>query len=691
MATEIQFKSFTTSEWTTNQGLLGNVPILINGEVGYESDTGKFKIGDGTNIWSALSYFQSGAGSSGNSFETISVPSGTSPVADSSTDTLTLSAGTGITITGNSSTDTITIASTITDTNTTYDLTSTGTSTASINLVPSSGATDSVTITGSGATSISHSTGAITVSSTDTDTTYTLASGTNNGTLKLTPSSGSVQDNIAVTGLGTAAFSATTAYISSTLMTTLGDTIYGGASGASTRLAGPTTNGTYVLTSVPSASVSVAPSWALASGLTVSSATTATKSTNLVGGNSTTLLGSIPYQSNTDTTTLLGPNTTTTRNFLRQIGNGTNGAAPTWDTLVDGDIPTALTGKSYNGLTLTSTTGTFTLTSAKTFAVQNTMTLSSSADGNNLNIGSGGTLGTGAFATIANYAALSGATFTGNIAINNGTSTAITTTGTTAAIFNTGATTLNVGGAGTTISLGATTGTTTINNGLVLAAGTSSKAPLTLTSGTSLTSATAGSVEYDGITTYATPNNGGRAVDMLGHYYTVGSGITIDSATTTASILDAATLGITVAAGTTYELELVATAQHTFGTSTTATTSAGFTITTVTGAPNATFTYQFRYGSNLTGNTTATADNVVLKNNTGSHVQLVGSAITTGSRWIFFMAKGLVRVTGTGTVKIYPSITQSVTGNTVAIQQNSYFKLTPIGNTTNPLIVGNWS
>ena len=71
-----------------------------------------------------------------------------------------------------------------TDTNTTYDLTSTGTTTASINLVPSSGATDSVTITGSGATSVSHSAGAITISSTDTNTfptTWTWTDGTTSG------------------------------------------------------------------------------------------------------------------------------------------------------------------------------------------------------------------------------------------------------------------------------------------------------------------------------------------------------------------------------------------------------------------------------------------------------------------------------------------------------------------------------
>lgn len=74
------------------------------------------------------------------------------------------------------------------------------------------------------------------------------------------------------------------------------------------------------------------------SGSCTGNSATATKSTNLIGGNSTTLLGSIPYQSNTDTTTLLGPNTTTTKKFLRQTGTGTNGAAPAWDTVVKSDI-----------------------------------------------------------------------------------------------------------------------------------------------------------------------------------------------------------------------------------------------------------------------------------------------------------------------------------------------------------------
>jgi hypothetical protein len=49
-------------------------------------------------------------GSGTNTFATISTPGGTSPVADSTTDTLTLAQGAGITIVGDSGTDTITIA-----------------------------------------------------------------------------------------------------------------------------------------------------------------------------------------------------------------------------------------------------------------------------------------------------------------------------------------------------------------------------------------------------------------------------------------------------------------------------------------------------------------------------------------------------------------------------------------------------
>jgi hypothetical protein len=68
----------------------------------------------------------------------------------------------------------------------------------------------------------------------------------------------------------------------------------------------------------------------------------------------------------------------------------------------------------------------------------------------------------------ADSPSFAGATLTGNLAINNGTSTAITTTGTTAAVFNTTATTVNAFGAATTLNLGAATGTTTVGNNLTV-------------------------------------------------------------------------------------------------------------------------------------------------------------------------------------------------------------------------------
>jgi hypothetical protein len=51
MATRMQQRRGTAAQWA------GADPVLNAGEIGYESDTGKFKIGDGTNHWDDLNYF----------------------------------------------------------------------------------------------------------------------------------------------------------------------------------------------------------------------------------------------------------------------------------------------------------------------------------------------------------------------------------------------------------------------------------------------------------------------------------------------------------------------------------------------------------------------------------------------------------------------------------------------------------
>ena len=74
---------------------------------------------------------------------------------------------------------------------------------------------------------------------------------------------------------------------------------------------------------------------------------------NLTGGNNTTLKGAIPYQSDTNITTLLPPNTSITTKYLCQVGDGTNGAAPYWSAFLYSEVAaTALSLQGGNNTTL---------------------------------------------------------------------------------------------------------------------------------------------------------------------------------------------------------------------------------------------------------------------------------------------------------------------------------------------------
>lgn len=54
MAVRIQFRRGTASQWTSAN------PTLSAGEFGFETDTGKFKIGNGSAGWASLAYLSSG-------------------------------------------------------------------------------------------------------------------------------------------------------------------------------------------------------------------------------------------------------------------------------------------------------------------------------------------------------------------------------------------------------------------------------------------------------------------------------------------------------------------------------------------------------------------------------------------------------------------------------------------------------
>lgn len=63
MANTIQHKRGTAAEWTSAD------PTLAAGEFGYETDTAKLKLGDGSTAWSALGYFEAAEAVAAYSFQ----------------------------------------------------------------------------------------------------------------------------------------------------------------------------------------------------------------------------------------------------------------------------------------------------------------------------------------------------------------------------------------------------------------------------------------------------------------------------------------------------------------------------------------------------------------------------------------------------------------------------------------------
>jgi len=162
-------------------------------------------------------------------------------------------------------------------------------------------------------------------------------------------------------------------------------------------------------------------------GTLLVNSSTATKATNLAGGNSTTLKGSLPYQSDVDTTSYLSPNTATSIKVLTQTGDGTNGAPPVWTSatgtgsVVFATSPTLVTptlgvatATSVNKVAITApaTSATLTIADGKTLTASNTLTFTGT-DSSSVAFGSGGTvlysggaLGTPSSATLTNATGL---------------------------------------------------------------------------------------------------------------------------------------------------------------------------------------------------------------------------------------------------------------------------------------------
>ena len=187
-------------------------------------------------------------------------------------------------------------------------------------------------------------------------------------------------------------------------------------------------------------------------------------SSGLAGGNGTTLLGSIPYQSSANVTTLLTPNTSNTKKFLVQTGDGTNGAAPVWGSITTLDVPVHYLG---------TTSITFNRTSATQSLTGINIDGSAGSVANALTIGSG----------------LTGTSYNGSSAITIAVTNPVPSqTGNTGKYLTTDGTTLSWGtvvgggggGSGTVTSITAGTG---LSGGVITASGTIALANTAVTAG----------------------------------------------------------------------------------------------------------------------------------------------------------------------------------------------------------------
>jgi hypothetical protein len=171
-----------------------------------------------------------------------------------------------------------------------------------------------------------------------------------------------------------------------------------------------------------------------------------------------TTLGDLTYGGASGVRTRLAGNTTTTKKFLRQTGDGTNSAAPAWDTLVSGDLPTTITGLT----SVTSTTFVGSLTgNADTATSAGKWTTARNLAGNSVDGSANVAFANKFIVQGTTDAGLSGAQFLGSL--GTGIVKNTTTTGVLSIAVAGDFPTLNQN---TTGSAGSTTGTLTFGTGL---------------------------------------------------------------------------------------------------------------------------------------------------------------------------------------------------------------------------------
>ncbi|UOF80870.1 hypothetical protein [Caudoviricetes sp.] len=228
------------------------------------------------------------------------------------------------------------------------------------------------------------------------------------------------------------------------------------------------------------------------------------------------------------------------------------------------------------------------------------------------------------------------------------------------------------------------TGTNTALGPSVMAAGSTTVAPLTLQSGTNLTTATAGATEYDGKSLMFTPIGTQRGIVPGMQFFRLNGTNAGSNGTGAQSALG---VGCTLSSSTIYEFEThiymsksAGTTSHTIalGFGGTATVNNSFVVYNIIGTSNGTLV------------TNAPAGNFFSVGTTLPYSFVATGAITTAAYSAAIVLRGNISVNAGGT--FIPQYTLSAApGGAYTVQAGSHMMIYPIGASGANVNVGTWA
>jgi hypothetical protein len=246
---------------------------------------------------------------------------------------------------------------------------------------------------------------------------------------------------------------------------------------------------------------------------------------------------------------------------------------------------------------------------------------------------------------------------------------------------------LTSAGAGAAPTWGTASGFTggTLTSNLKLAAGTTSLSPLTFQSGTNLTTATAGALEYDGNVMYSTPASRGVSPSMM--FFRLNSGVTGSNVTTAQSVFG---VGVTLASSTVYAFEALYTLAKTTGSGTSVSMGFGFGGT-------ATINNILHCGTGVAagfGVTTIPLQDTSAESyisNTASN-QTASGASAQAAVTVSYLIRGTVSINSGGTFIPQYTLSAAPSGyGAYTTFAGSYFAIWPIGASGANISVGPWA